>query len=579
MLQSPVTFMRIRFSGSDTFDLQDAPEADATLGSRYGGSGARCMMPSEFQLRNCTGLRDLSISGTLDPAGIGPYIPLVQAVGFPEIDTTQVFVAGAAARLKRQPFCNPGTYSAARLRLPSGAVVLGKGVEGNQQSADSGGEPVLTTSLARIQIKDSQGRVLPTAALEAAQECVQPVSVTVELAEGSEPLEEFFIEMWSGAGAGEGQWLQVYHAANLSWPVHLQSFLLDPALAVGLPQPVVSNVIFETSQAQSGSPYQWQLPDNTFTTSKASSVGFFYQATTLGNSQLPPWLVLDPNTRTLVAEDAVSFVGTDETNRLEVEIRVFDPEGDSASMQFFLMVTPSPPTQIRDLPDITLNHLDYLNVDVASSFQVNVRTGVLTFSASPLPPWATFDEQTGLLTGLPGDAGADTSTTITVEAVDPLGETVSGSFTVTVLRGCYEGFQYLRVMAFVASTDSRLRACIEGWDVGVAGRSFLTWTGLDGAQNDVDVEPTKLPTSLGLIYDMGTSCVVPSSFNLGTCNNVQTLKVSTTLLASREHLQGSLTLLPWPCVLNIPRPTPPLNPSCQPSIGLTPSSTSRPTAD
>lgn len=434
------------------------------------------------------------------------------------VDTTRVFEPRVAPRLAQQAACPAGTYSAARLRLPSGAVILGQGL---QSTGDGDGEG--SSGLARIHIKDSAGRVIPTAALQSARECVQPVSIAVELAPVSQPPEEFFIEMWSGAAAKIGTWVPIKYVVNQAWPSLMQTYVVDQSLALALPNPVVSSIAFESGSAAAGSPFEWRIPEGTFSSGKAGSYGYIYQGTAAGDTPLPPWLLFDAPGQRIIAPEAVAFLGTDANDRLEVVIRAMDAEGDYASFSFYLLVTATQPTQIRPLPDVVIDHLDYLKVDISNSFQANLRNPALTYSAEGIPPWAKLDPITGLLKGLPGEEGAETLSEITATATDSLGDAMSASFEIEVHRGCYEGFRYFRVMGFVSSTDSRLASCISNW--GDSLETFLSWYGVDGTKHPVTVKATRYSAQLGSVFDLGLECAIPSAFKVGACAGVTSLKV------------------------------------------------------
>ena len=519
--------MRAKIGGSLTFLRLETPSLNPVLGARY-GDGLACLQPRAFFFSNCSGIKDdLTVYGTTNPSGGGPYIPLLQLASNSSINTNKEFVPKAAHRLYRQAFCTePGTYSAVRLRTPRGELILGQGL----QASDVGGDDAESGALARIQIKDSLGRWTPNAALQTMWECVRPVAITVEFAAGQTLPEEFHIDMWNGAAAELGNWTSVMHVVNQTWPSKIQKYVIDPALAQTLPVNVTASRMFESGEASSGTPFEWSLANNVFESDKEGVEGFLYQATLVGGAPLPPWLVFDAQTALISAPDAVSFEGTDDRDRLEIEIKAIDGQGDSAVFTYYMLVTSTVPSQIRPLPDVVMDHLSYIHVDTKQSFQANVRDPTLTFSATGLPSWAKLDSNTGLLTGLPGIDGAGTVSTITVTATDIQGDTVSASFDVDVKLGCYEGFRYFKLMAFVSSTDSQLKNCIANFDSEAALRPFFSWIGADGIEHMVYEEPMSYSTQLGLVYDLGEECAVPASFKIGDCPNVPTLKVLLLLL-------------------------------------------------
>ncbi|WP_284322504.1 hypothetical protein [Dyella acidisoli] len=72
-----------------------------------------------------------------------------------------------------------------------------------------------------------------------------------------------------------------------------------------------------------------------------------------------------------------------------------------------------------------------LNYSVVGSFSDSLGMG-LTYTASGMPSWLSFNGSTGTFTGAPPVPTAASSYTVTVTAMDALGNSVSGSFTVTV---------------------------------------------------------------------------------------------------------------------------------------------------
>jgi hypothetical protein len=269
------------------------------------------------------------------------------------------------------------------------------------------------------------------------------------------------------------------------------------------------------------------MPNAAFRSNRTgANATFVLQAAGVDGGALPSWLTFHAAAKRLVAPEAVSFSGTDQRNALAVVISATDALGASASMLFNLTVQSAPPSIVRPLTDIAIDHQDYLSSRIGNAFQVNSRSASLTFVATRLPAWASLDPSSGLLTGLPGEAAIETSRDVTVTATEDSGESASATFTLSVLSGCYEGFRYLRIMAFVASADSRLRTCIAGWD-DPGGRPFLSYTSaVDGASVDVTAEPATFPGMLGSVMDLGPAgCASPTAFTVGACAAVPTLLI------------------------------------------------------
>jgi YD repeat-containing protein len=121
----------------------------------------------------------------------------------------------------------------------------------------------------------------------------------------------------------------------------------------------------------------------------------------------------------------------------------YDPQGSSSTP---INATPIPlgsnpavnvttPTLTTALANqtATLSGANFaaMSYSTAGSFSDPLGMG-LTYSASGLPSWLSINSSTGVISGTPPTPTAPTSYTVTVSAMDVVGYSVSGSFTVTV---------------------------------------------------------------------------------------------------------------------------------------------------
>lgn len=88
------SFMKARVGNSLTFLTLEAPTLSPVLGARY-GDGRSCLQPKAFSFLECNGIRDLTISGTTNPNGGGPFVPLVQVAACPCLQEFEMRLLGA----------------------------------------------------------------------------------------------------------------------------------------------------------------------------------------------------------------------------------------------------------------------------------------------------------------------------------------------------------------------------------------------------------------------------------------------------------------------------------------------------
>lgn len=142
-------------------------------------------------------------------------------------------------------------------------------------------------------------------------------------------------------------------------------------------------------------------------------------ATTFSASGLPTWLTLSGNT--LSGTPGPSDVGLTGV----ITITATNAEG-SFDQEFQIDVQGM-------APQITSTPVGTAQVNQPYSYTVTATgTPAPTLSASGLPPWASFDVNTGELTGTPGTSDEGTSSTVTITATNGIAPDAVQTFTITV---------------------------------------------------------------------------------------------------------------------------------------------------
>ena len=158
-----------------------------------------------------------------------------------------------------------------------------------------------------------------------------------------------------------------------------------------------------------------------------------FTATLQDGSPLPAWLSFT---------DAGDFSGTpgnDDVGTFTVTTVVTDVAGASAESTFDVTVenVNDAPVLLQSADDISVNQDEALSVDVSLLFGDIDAGDSLTYSASvngsPLPTWLVLDASAGVFSGTPlnDDVG---ELNVTVLATDSAGESVSDTFTITVVN-------------------------------------------------------------------------------------------------------------------------------------------------
>lgn len=165
-----------------------------------------------------------------------------------------------------------------------------------------------------------------------------------------------------------------------------------------------------------GSNFSYQFSTSAFTDPKGDTLT--YSAT-----GMPAWLAFNAGTRTF------SGVPTSVGN-WTVVVTARDPGGLSASSSFTVTVNDTAPVYANGS---LVNQTPTPGTGFSYTFPTTAFTEAngetLTYSASGLPAWLTFNPSTRTFSGTPGSAG---SWTVTVTATTATGLATSNSFTVTV---------------------------------------------------------------------------------------------------------------------------------------------------
>jgi len=190
--------------------------------------------------------------------------------------------------------------------------------------------------------------------------------------------------------------------------------------------PVVENPIPDQS-AETGSPFSFEIPANTFSDPDGSIVSPLVVLTTL-----PSWLTFDDQTNVFSGTPAVGDDGV-----VSIEVEATDDEGSTITDTFDLTVSEPAP----NAPPIVQNPIADQSALVGSEFNFEIPANTFDDTdgsivaplvvLTTLPSWLSFDDQTNVFNGIPsiGDVG---TITIDVQAADDEGDNVTDSFELTV---------------------------------------------------------------------------------------------------------------------------------------------------
>jgi hypothetical protein len=145
----------------------------------------------------------------------------------------------------------------------------------------------------------------------------------------------------------------------------------------------------------------------------------------------PAWLAFDATTGRISGTPATNNVGT----YAGITIKVTDGSATATLPAF--TITVSSPGATNTPPTITGSPQTSVAVGSAYSFQPTAsgaKGATLTFSISNKPAWASFNTQTGLLSGMPAAANVGTTSNIAITVSDGKATAALASFSIAVTQ-------------------------------------------------------------------------------------------------------------------------------------------------
>ncbi|VXD00606.1 6-phosphogluconolactonase, cycloisomerase 2 family [Pseudomonas sp. 8Z] len=181
--------------------------------------------------------------------------------------------------------------------------------------------------------------------------------------------------------------------------------------------PIVGLVDYRLSEAKAGQPYSLTLPAELFSDPEGDALSWTV-------SGLPEGLTFNPATRVITGN-------TSAMGEYRVQITASDPSGASVELELTLSVSNSAPVigSPYSLSGATPG-ADY-NVTLPANLFTDANDSTLTWSATDLPDWLSFDPSTRTLSGIAPQVG---SHSITITATDPQGAAVSRTLTLNVAQ-------------------------------------------------------------------------------------------------------------------------------------------------
>ena len=193
--------------------------------------------------------------------------------------------------------------------------------------------------------------------------------------------------------------------------------------------PTISNPIPDQSSTVTEA-FNYTFPVNTFSDVDAGDL-LTYTATLENGQALPSWLAFNANNRTFSGTPPRTALGS-----LAVKVTASDRAAATVTDTFNLAIADKnlPPTLGTPLEDQSTQEDENFRFTIpANTFtDLNVND-VLTYSVGVLPSWLTFAPLSQTFTGKPtnDDVGQEN---ITVTATDASGESISDTFSLTVLN-------------------------------------------------------------------------------------------------------------------------------------------------
>jgi Ca2+-binding RTX toxin-like protein len=207
------------------------------------------------------------------------------------------------------------------------------------------------------------------------------------------------------------------------------TFNLTVNAAAGMP--VVNSAISDLSTDQRQA-FSFAVPSNAFTDTAGTAMS--YSATLADGSALLTWLTFDAKTGTFSGTPGDDDVGT-----LNLKLTAADPDGQTASTVFKLIVNfvDRAPVAAHAVADQATDELKSFSFTVpAGTFTDADKDDALTYNVTladgnALPDWLRFDPSTGTLSGTPGDDAIGVLN-LKVMATDNSGQAASTTFKLNV---------------------------------------------------------------------------------------------------------------------------------------------------
>ena len=184
--------------------------------------------------------------------------------------------------------------------------------------------------------------------------------------------------------------------------------------------PTVANAIPDQG-ATAGTPFSYTFPANTFADQDNDTLS--YTA-----SGMPSWLSFNANTRTFSGVPQAADTGT-----ASVSVSASDGNGGSVSDTFVITVsnTNNAPTVANAIPDQGATAGTAFSYTFPANTFADQDNDTLSYTASGMPSWLSFNANTRTFSGTPQAADVGTAS-VSVSAGDGNGGSVSDTFVITV---------------------------------------------------------------------------------------------------------------------------------------------------
>ncbi len=191
--------------------------------------------------------------------------------------------------------------------------------------------------------------------------------------------------------------------------------------------PYVANPLID-QVAVAGSFFSYTFADDTFVDPDQGDV-LSYEITTVDDSPMPVWLLIDEAGRTLSGTPQLVDTGI-----IPIRVKATDIQGEEANDEFNLRVIGS-----NDAPEFTSTPVTNATQDSRYTYEISATDDAysldgLVFSTNALPEWLTFNDLgngMAVLAGIPSNADVGQSE-ITILVSDGLASQVEQTFQLTV---------------------------------------------------------------------------------------------------------------------------------------------------